>query len=267
MTTASFSCHTASGKTLEELSRLIALRAQRMGELTSDAVIATAIDCLNSLRTETRDARDGDGRYPPRRLYHCADLYPSYSHSTNPPIPCARRGSPRGPRLHEPIAFASKGMDLKNAKVYRVTPVHEADSPYYIFTYSPEDVLKFELARIRRAIAWMGGLAKTALGLAMAKISTRPPQIDAKQHARNIASKLSICTVNVAGWASGKAFVEYRDLLNYAIPALKSGESGVNAALMRAANKIAGLITHTLHNQGDFEHDVATPFPEVKRTR
>lgn len=267
MTAATIDCRTASGKTLDELSKLIALRAQRMGELTSDAVIATAIDCLKSLRTETRDARDSDGKYPPRQIAACGDLIPSFAHEGGHSFPCVRRGH-NGPRLREQtVYFAEDRIDMKAAKVFKVTPIHERDTPYYLVAYSSQQVLQFEGRRIRNRIKRYGGLAKTALGIAMAKVSTNPSGVNSPERVKALASKLSTVTVSGSGFASGSFSLEYKDLLDYAIPALKNGAASVELALQRAANKVAGLITHTLHKAGDFEHDVETPFPDVRRQR
>lgn len=265
--TASITCTTASGKTLQELSRLIELRTKRLGELTEDAVIATAIDVLVSLRSDTSDARKTGGKYPPKSIIPRRDLFISFRDGH---IPCLRQGNPHGEQFHGGSFYLpGKGVDLKTCSVFRIAPCHERIKPYFVAAPSAADALKFEARMQKRGIERKGGLAKTALGVAMAKISTRNADDHSPKAARILASKLSHITVTGSGVLGGKGTfgLEYRDELNYAIPALKSGKSGVETAMQKAANKIAGMITHSAHVNGDFEHDVKTPFPDIKRRK
>lgn len=268
---ADISCATASGKSLEELSRLVALRAQRLGELTKDAVVAAAIDVLVSLRADTRDARGGDGNYIPKSVTPRPDLYVSFRDGPAH-IPCLRVGSRRGPRFTGGGSFylADKGAKASDLKVFRIVSRHENVNPYFVAARSVSDALKIERRRAKWRIKKKGGLAKTALGVAMAKLSTRNVADTSPKLARILASRLSHATVSygsgTAG-APGTFCLEYRDDLHYAIPALKSGAGGVDIAVRKAANKIAGMITHAAHKAGDIEHDIPTPFPEVKRRK
>ncbi len=262
--TVSITCTTASGKTLQELSRLIDLRAKRLGELYMDAVIATAIDVLVSLRSDTRRATEPP---EPTEITRRGDLHLSWRGKTG--VPVLRTGSTRGPEFHGSFFFAEKGMDLKNCGVYRVVSRHERIRPYYVVAPSADAVKKFAAARDMRGIEKKGGLAKTALGIAMAKISTRNSADDSPEAAKILGSKLSHITIYGASatGASGEFGLQYRDDLNYAVPALRSGASGIDTAMQKAANKIAGMITHAAHKAGDFEHDIPSPFPDVKRRK
>ena len=264
------SCKTASGKSLEELSKLIALRTERMKELTKDAVIATAIDVLVSLRADTRDARSGDRVNPPRRLTPRRDLFVSFR-GGKAHIPCLRTGSRHGPEFHHAGSFyiADKGCKLFDLLVFQVVPYHERIKPYFVAAHSASEVLKFEGAMIRRRVDRKGGLARSALGVAMAKLSTRNSADDVSARIRALSSNLSQVSVTGGGGfgASGDFGLCYQSELDYGIPALKSGDGGVDLAMQKAANKIAGMLTHAAHKAGDFEHDVETPFPEVRKAR
>lgn len=263
--TASITCTTASGKTLQELSRLIELRAKRLGELSKDAVIATAIDVLVSLRSDTRQAKKPP---KPTEITRRGDLHLSWRGKTH--VPVLRTGSTRGPEFHDgSFFFAEKGMDLKNCGVYRVVSRHERIRPYYVVAPSAASVKRVAAERDMRGITTKGGLAKTALGIAMAKISTRNSADDSPKAAKILGSKLSHITLYgaTATGASGEFGLEYRDDLNYAVHALRSGASGIETAMQKASNKIAGMITHAAHKAGDFEHDIPSPFPEVKRRK
>ena len=264
----SITCKTASGKSLEELSNLIALRVERMKEFTQDAVIATAIDVLVSLRAETRDARKGDRSDPPRRLTPRNDLFVSFR-GGRAHIPCLRAGSRNGPEFHHEGSFyiADKGCRLSDLLVFQVVPHHERIKPYFVAAHSAADGLKFEGDMIRGRVKRKGGLARSALGVAMAKLSTRNSADDVSAKIRALSSNLSQVAVTGGGFGSGDFGLYYKSELDYGIPALKSGDSGVDIAMQKAANKIAGMLTHAAHKAGDFEHDIETPFPEVRKAR
>lgn len=256
-------CSTASGKSLQELSRLIALRAERLGELTKDAVIATAIDVLVSLRAGTLDARKERIVDKPRRLTVRSDLRVSFRGTTR--APCLRHVSDGSEYRGGSLYFVRKGARAKDLTVFELEPCHERIRPYFVAAYNAEDATKVEAQFIRRRIERKGGLAKTALGVAMAKISTRNVDSNSPKIARILASNLSHITVTGSGYGEGSFGLEYRDDLNYAMDALKSGPAGLDTAMQKAANKIAGLINHTAHQAGDLEHDIPTPFPDIKR--
>ena len=259
-------CKTASGKSLEELSRLIALRVERLGEMTKDAVIAAAIDVLVSLRADTRVAVPGKSVDPPRRITPRRDLHISFRGGTR--IPCLRVGSPKGPE-HKggSFYFASRGNKIQDLTVFQIVPRHERINPYFVAAHSASEALKFEGDLIRRRVEKKGSLARTALGIAMAKISTRNDSANSPKIARLLASKLSHVVVSGSGFGSGEFGLDYQSELGYSYEALKTGPGGVDIALQKAANKIAGMLTHAAHKAGDLEHDVETPFPEVRRQR
>lgn len=263
MTSATVRCTTASGKSLEELSRLIALRAVRLGELTRDAVIAAAIDVLISLRAATGDARKTKSTKP--QVASRGDLFPSFYRDGGMIRPCLRQGSRRGPRTNIYFRIDPSAANLRTARVFSVTPEHERLKPYCLVADSARAAVDFEDRRAMKRIELKGGLAKTALGIAMAKLSTRNADSDSPALARTLASNLSHVTVYGSGTGSGDFGLSYSSELDYAIAALDGGAAGVDAAMQKAANKIAGLINHAAHAAGDLEHDIPTPFPEVKK--
>ena len=260
-TAASISCHTASGKTMEQLAALIAERAKWCKELTKDAVIATAINVLVSLRSGTRQAK----RPPkPTEITLRGDLHLSWRGASH--IPVLRSGSTHGPEFHDgSFFFAEKGMDLENCGVYRVVSRHERIRPYYVVAPSIDSVRKFAAERDMRSIRTKGGLAKTALGIAMAKISTRNSADDSPKAAKILGSKLSHIEVIGGGFGSSSFALKYRDELNYAELALKQGMS-LDIAMKKAANKTAGIVSKAMAKVlGDENAKYPAPFPEVKR--
>ena len=55
------------------------------------------------------------------------------------------------------------------------------------------------------------------------------------------------------------------DEVDYGTDALKSGKAGVDLAIMKAANKTAGMLNHIAGR--DFKEHIETPFPDVKARR
>lgn len=255
-------CQTASGKSLDELTKLIALRVERLKELSKDAVIATAIDVLVSLRADTLVAEPGKSVDPPRRITPRNDLFLSYRNKT----PCLRVGSRHGPVYggYDWIYFATKGAKASDLKIFYIVPRHENAESYFVAARDVSEALRYEGEKITGRVRSRGGLAQTALGIAMAKISTKNNPT-AKPTMQLMANKLSHVTITGDGFGEGSFGLSYSSELDYGIAALKSGDAGMDGAMQRAANKIAGQITHAAHQAGDFEHDIKTPFPDVRR--
>lgn len=249
-------------KPLSVLNDLISRRVKDLGQTAQDAVVATAITVLKSLKAMTRDASK-------RKSFEVgveqhADLYVSLDRHGDVKRPCLRRGSRKGPKVHNNFYFAAKGMDLKRTHVFWVTPEHENAPPYFLVAYSESQALMFEAKRTLNRVADYGGLAKTALGIAMAKISTKNEPTPSFR--KNI-EKSKIIAVNIEGANGGKFGVTVHDKLGYSIPALRGGAAAMNVALMKAANKVAGQLAQGLKRIGSFEQPIPTPFPEVKRRR
>lgn len=267
-TSCTMSCTTASGKSMDELARLIALRAKQLGELTEDATIAAAIDVLVSLRSATLDARKHKNVKPTIKAR--ADLRLSFRREGGKSRPCLRSGE-NGPRLdgvYFRIDDRYRSIPARMFHIFHITPEHTAScKPYYLATSSKAAAKEFEKIRAGKRIEEKGGLAKAALGIAMAKLSTRNNPDDAGYKARVLASNLSHVVVNNSGFGSGSFSIEYRDDLDYSIAALRGGSGAVDLAVQKAANKIAGMITHAAHKAGDFEHDVASPFPDIVKRK
>ncbi len=109
------------------------------------------------------------------------------------------------------------------------------------------------------------GAARHAIGTAMRKVSTRNGNTEQTitKHARNVA------TANVTvrtSWGADYA-IHIADTLSYAMAAVRGGQTAVELAYKKAANKIAGRITQALKRSGGLESAVPAPFPEIVRRR
>jgi hypothetical protein len=115
------------------------------------------------------------------------------------------------------------------------------------------------LGRIDKASA---GMAQSALGKLMHKISAKERDT-ARPTAR--ANKKADENTFVVEYVEGDKYVlDVRDNLLFAQLAVRGGKGGVNLALKKAANKVAGLIQHTC-KKFLMPGEVTTPFPEIRR--
>lgn len=254
---------------LEVLNQLIEKRRQYIADCARDAVLGTAITALVSIRAITKDARKR------KRLDNAFSVedtgyYGGYSNSEHKC--CVRQGigkwSPKV-QMDAPVLFPRR---IQNARqylkhIYRVTTTRKLRGKeigrYYICAYSEAEAADRERKLIKKSIYRTGGLALNVLGSLMKNSSSQnPPHPEGSAYAQMLGEKFGVVS---KGEAPDGFFCEVVDTLNYAVSAVKGREGGINLALMRAANKISGMIRHHWHTPLD--HDVGTPFPEIVRSR
>ena len=245
-------------KPLEELTRLMELRCRVLSETSRDAAIATIINAANALRTQTKKTKPS--AKVKARIAMRLELHPSVDRKKGR---CIRNS------VGHRISMAKLGVrcrwlddDPKGKKlfVYHVVPELDRDEPYLCVAENEGDVRKYETNRIRRRKNALGGLAKYTLGLAMARLSTYNNGEPAGKVAKKVAGKYVYAH---AGAANGQMDVELRDTLCYAIDALKDGQSSVDLALKRAANKTFGLLSQQMQNWSTPVDIGPCPFPEI----
>lgn len=260
---------TYKGKPLEALQMLIEKRQQYCFETARDSVIGTAITALVSIRALTRNARnrksvDGD--------FTVSDtgFYGGFSASENKRV--VRQGiSKYSPKVEmdAPVVFTKETLRARQylQHIYKVTTTRrfkrKSIGTYYVCHFSQEAAAERERKMIKRQMYRTGGLALNALTAAMVACSSRnPPKMEGSPLAQSIGDKF---TVVHKSEGAEKFFVQVLDALDYATSAVTGGKSGIDLALMKAANKISGMIRHHWHTPLD--HDVGTPFPDIVRSR
>lgn len=245
-------------KPLEELTRLMELRCRVLSETSRDAAIATIINAANALRTQTKKTKPS--AKVKARIAMRLELHPSFDRKKGR---CIRNS------VGHRISMAKLGVrcrwlddDPKGKKlfVYHVVPELDRDEPYLCVAENEGDVRKYETNRIRRRKNALGGLAKYTLGLAMARLSTYNNGEPAGNVAKKVAGKYAYAH---AGAVNSQMDVELRDTLCYAIDALKDGQSSVDLALKRAANKTFGLLSRQMQNWSSPVDIGPCPFPEI----
>ena len=252
-------------KPLQELERLTEKRMALMRENSHDAAVATLINTLVSLRATTRRAM------PAKKTKVVVEAVNQY-------IPSASKRGGKFQRclrtrdgVHitgiRRLRWETHGMPFRDLRVFRITPEHATVKPYLIVAPSAAVAEGFEQKCAKRRKDNYGELAKTALGIAMAKISTK--NVPTRSFARVSASRIAAVVQTQSG---DYLTIEARDMLDYAVPALPNGRADVNTALMKAANKTQSILVQYLNKYGSqFFGDAAnigpTPFPEVLKRR
>lgn len=265
-------CTMADGRPLAVLSDLIGKRVSLLREHTDDAVVATVIAALQSLRAATRVAKAGaaKGRAVVRAV---GGVVPSMRRpgKGQKPRPCIRAGR-SGPSVwnrglyngHRVVWAMARGAKVSTGRVFEVEGRGKGAGVVVVVAQSAASARRMADVSAMRRIARYGGMARAALSKAMHMASTRSPAPSAPSaKAAGVLGRSVRVTSRVAG---GNFEVEARDALRYALHALRGGQAAVNAALMKAANKVASRIAHSLKARG-LDGNVPTPFPEVARRR
>lgn len=264
MISATISASTASGETLQTLCDLIRLRGEVMRGDTKDACVATVINALVSLRAGTRVAR----RPADCTISLRSGLVPSFRKDKEGGgyRRCLRSGTGRNAHTVTPdlrVVWRDGRVDLSRARVFEVRSQHELMRPFLFVGESPAQAKEYAKNIAMKSIAAKSGLAKAALGIAMAKLSTRNADKTDKKTVRVLASRLTEARLTT-GANDFSLFVH--DQLGYAVPALKKGFT-VDTALKKAANRTAGIINAHYKRHGQLGKTLPTPFPEVKGHR
>lgn len=260
------------GKPLSALQDLIEKRARILKEDARDAVVATAINVITSLRALTRIAR----RRPNKSDYRI-ELTPyvaSWERSGGKVHRVARVGGSGAKAPIFPVNLAgNRYVKGETVRVWRITPAHpdrmtweknRNDGCWYVFAQSEKVVRDYAVRVVSRRLNKYRGLAKGALGVAMSRLSTRSAPVEL--HSAK-AKRIAEYAAQVRTTGGDTFTLEIRDNLSYAKLALKGGDSAISLAMMRAANRTAGRLA--AYEEAHFFNGprTATPFPEIAKRR
>ena len=262
---------TYEGKPLSVLNELVEKRKKILGETTKQAVTATAIAVVKSLRAGTKTAP----KKPPETSYTIEDTgYVGGWERVGGKYHRVPRVSlsPRAPKVAGifPVNLAGQKYEKGEVvKVYRITPASpnmkwektKHKKCWYVFARSEGVAKKFAIAHVARRIMSYLGLAKTTLGFAMAAISGNGTYAGEAKSKKSLLAASRAADVRRVEGADNYALV-VKDLLDYSVSALKDGNSGISAAMKKAANSIAGRLRKVASQKLSSEQ-VSIPFPEV----
>ena len=261
-----------NGKPLEALERLIDLRQGWLRETTSEAVIATAINVLSSIRAITKVA-DEKKALDSVSVTPFPSLVPSFrsvSKARNAKRVLCLRYGPHGHHAHVTFRnLAPPGASLMHYKVYVANDLRGNDAitykrEYYIIAASEEQARAYAAELRAKRIKRFKGMAKWTIGQAQSQVSQKGVAAEpVTSAARQIGIKELQVAVYEHGWGEGSVSVSVADTLRYAALALKGGPGEMNTALMRAANRTAGILNHSWQQKLFSYAPIPTPFPEV----
>lgn len=261
------------GGPLSVLNDLLNERQRILGESAKDAVVATGIDALVSLRALTKTAPKNarSSEYSFVRDYEKAP-YVTF----------------KGRRAHDPY-----GQGLGRRWKFTHLPGTDDERTYIKYPYTGRHRGRYvrskrgyqmtggdKKAEWNEVLRFMGlrpikrrGLAKRVLGALANEISTRPGrnfELQLQEYARGNLSHpprgLGRIMYGAGGGVDAKdVTLHIEDRLDYAALALNGGPSAVDLALKKAGNKIAGRLSKVA--EAKLGEKVPTPFPEVRQRR
>lgn len=175
---------TYEGKPIEVLESLIEKRKELLGEITKDAVTATAITVLKSLRADTKiapkKARNDSFKITDTGYFGGWERIGGKFHRV-----VRASNAHHAPKINGIFPVNNAGQHYEKGevvKVYKIEPVHDQTMSWdktkhkgcwYIFAKSESVAKQFAIRHMTSRINSYRGLAKTTLGFAMASVSSR----------------------------------------------------------------------------------------------
>ena len=261
----------ADNKPLSALNDLIAKRERFLrGETTENAVRATAINVLSSIRARTKVAD------PKKAGEFGVGVMPA------PGVVAGYKGV-SGTRHARLVVRAHGGHEMAGAKVVNLAGTYQRGAQLLVFVVifkSPKvanffkggyervyvvarsagEVRKWATNKLSNYVKRFRGMAKWALGQAQSQVhNINVGTIGAA--AQRVALNNIIVQATGDGWNSGTFQIYVADKLDYATLALQGKSADVDLALMKAANRTAGIINKL--GRARLDETIQTPFPEV----
>ena len=135
---------------------------------------------------------------------------------------------------------------------------------FFVVAMSDRAVESYLSKRFGKIAQQSSGMAKRALGNLAHRISANErDNTRATARADRVAREKTFVIERVAG---DKYVLDIRDELMFAKLAVKGGDFGIQLAMKKAANKVAGYIQHTC-KKILLPGELPTPFPEIRRRR
>ena len=264
---------TYEGKPIEVLENLIEKRKELLGETTKQAVVATAITVVKSLRADTKIAP----KVASKESFIITDTgyvggWERFGGKFHRVVRASNAHyAPKIANIY-PVNLAGQHYEKGEVvKVYKVEPSYDDrmiwnktknKGCWYVFAKSIGVVENFAIAHMTRRINSYRGLAKATLGFAMAAISNNGNYASEVTSKKSIVAAANAAQVYHNGSIDEGYTITIDDLLSYSALALKSGKGAVNRAMQKAANSIAGRLKKVAGSK--LNAPIQTPFPEVR---
>lgn len=260
-------CTVGDGKTLEQFSKLIANRIKYLNESAKDSIAACAIDALISIRAATKIATEKVIKKE-IEVKETGALYPSFKTDGKVKRFCLRyRGSNKEYKGTGKVVESEIRGNVQAYGVF-VFNVGDGEKRRTFLIVSPNIQRAKEKAfQIKKSISLRyAGLAKTALTMLMKKTATINNKPDlVPQYVNTKANELTNKTESQNNGSDSSFYsLKLDDNLDYAVAAVKGGDSGVNLALQKSMNKVTATINRKCEKLLLF-NKLETPFPEIRK--
>lgn len=257
-----------SNQGLNKFRDILALRMKYMNESSRGSVAACAIDVLRSIRTITKVAKPSGIKVEVRE-----DTSLRASVSTKGKLKTFTiryAGSPLKYAGEEAIVNRMpKGLKNDAYHLFRFTDTFNKEPKSYIIvapTISDAKKIAKQIV-VRRAMRY-SGLAKRAIGVLMFKTNTKKVN-DGRLNpgVENVAMMNTRKKEQVKKSENGNGIYSLTlyDDLEYALEAIRGGQSAVDIAMKKAMNKIVSIINRKIDKKGFLENEkIEVPFPELR---
>lgn len=260
-----------SNQGLNKFRDILALRMKYMNESSRGSVAACAIDVLRSIRTITKVAKPSGIKVEVRE-----DTSLRASVSTKGKLKTFTiryAGSPLKYAGEEAIVNRMpKGLKNDAYHLFRFTDTFNKEPKSYIIvapTISDAKKIAKQIV-VRRAMRY-SGLAKRAIGILMFKTNTKKVN-DGRLNpgVENVAMMNTRKKEQVKKSENGNGIYSLTlyDDLEYALEAIRGGQSAVDIAMKKAMNKIVSIINRKIDKKGFLENEkIEVPFPELRQRK
>lgn len=265
-----FDLKTSRGEPYTALDKVIRLRREKLHETAEDAVVATMITVLRSIRAATMVAK------PMRfkaQFGTTSNWFAGWATIGGKRRQVVRLGDPHGPRLTGANVVPLLAPGEKDGMVFVVSdappnmPKTQHDN-YVVIAKDQGTALKYAKMRHAKRVKRYMGLARWTVAQAQGMVSTRtsPAGLGFAPSGKVMTVAIKSLRKRVTRTASAYA-IDVADTLRYAVAAIEGGQAGIEMAMRRAANSTTGMIRkrwgaeHPFHDLRDLE----TPFPEISK--
>jgi hypothetical protein len=252
---------TDRGEPALALTKVINQRITELGESQRNAVVATAITILKSLRALTKVAKLGSFKGQWGKV--TGQYVASFERRGDKCWPCIRLGGRRGTVVrHAFVKFLTKEWKYgqePDVFIFNDSVGKRERKSFFVVSRSAAEAKKYASEKHKDMIKHYRGLAKFAIGYAMGKVSTRSAVASG---ATAKARAIGVECVKVKKSKQGSTYtIDVADNLDFAAPALKGGEAAVAIAERRACNSVVGYINSALKRAGSVRKPLKIPFP------
>lgn len=260
-----------SNQGLNKFREILALRMKYMNESARGSVAACAIDVLRSIRTITKVAKPSGIKVEVKE-----DTSIRASVSTKGKLKTFTiryAGSPLKYAGEEAIVNRMpKGLKNDAYHLFRFTDTFNKEPKSYIIvapTISDAKKIAKQIV-VRRAMRY-SGLAKRAIGILMFKTNTKKVN-DGRPNpgVENVAMMNTSKKEQVKKSENGNGIYSLTlyDDLEYALDAIRGGQSAVDIAMKKAMNKIVSIINRKIEKKGFLDKEkIEVPFPELRQRK